>query len=210
MSKELTEKDCKAREKKVKSVLSQMEKGLSLTQACKNADVGKRTLYTWAGQEGWEWISDFLKTANKSYVASNAEAVERSLIQRAIGYTYEEEHYKRVVDKKLGGSKMELDKKIRKNRPADVTALIFLVCNLAREGLTTIDWQNVYDIKIDKTKLETLDDLISSMFDPNAEKARKKIKGASAEFDAVESEALPGETEEQRDIRESLSLEMQD
>ena len=209
MSRELTAKAIKEREKKVKSVISQLQDGISLTQACKNADVGKRTLYTWSAEPGWEWIKEHLHSAQKVYANANSEAVEKSLFQRAIGYTYEEEHYKLLADK-LGISKMTLVQRVRKNRPADVTALIFLLCNLSREGMTSIDWQNVYDIKIDKTKLETLDDLISSMFDPNTEKDRKKIKGKSPEFDADASEALPGETEEQRELRESLSLEMQD
>ena len=132
------------------------------------------------------------------------------MLQRAIGYTYEEEHRKRVENKATGEAKMVIDKTVRKNRPADVTALIFVLCNLAREGLTSIDWQNVYDIKIDKTKLETLDDLMSKIFSEDGQKGKKRAgQGVLPEFDADESEALPGETEEQRQLRESLSLEMQ-
>jgi len=210
MKRELKPKDIKKRETKIKAVITLLDKGLNLTQACKNAQVGKRTLYDWASDEGWEWIKEDLKHATKTFVESSAESVERSMLQRAIGYTYEEEHRK-SKDQPDGSTKMVIDKTVRKNRPADVTALIFVLCNLAREGLTSIDWQNVYDIKIDKTKLETLDDLMSKIFDGDGKKGKKRAnKGEVPEFDADTSEALPGETEEQRELREGLSLEMQD
>ena len=209
MKRELKPKDIKKRETKIKAVITLLDKGLNLTQACKNAQVGKRTLYDWASDEGWEWIKEDLKHATKTFVESSAESVERSMLQRAIGYTYEEEHRK-SKDQPDGSTKMVIDKTVRKNRPADVTALIFVLCNLAREGLTSIDWQNVYDIKIDKTKLETLDDLMSKIFSEDGQKGKKRAgQGVLPEFDADESEALPGETEEQRQLRESLSLEMQ-
>jgi len=210
MKRELKPKDIKKRETKIKAVITLLDKGLNLTQACKNAQVGKRTLYDWASDEGWEWIKEDLKHATKTFVESSAESVERSMLQRAIGYTYEEEHRK-SKEQSDGTFKMMIDKTVRKNRPADVTALIFVLCNLAREGLTSIDWQNVYDIKIDKTKLETLDDLMSKIFDGDGKKGKKRAnKGEVPEFDADTSEALPGETEEQRELREGLSLEMQD
>ena len=210
MKRILKPKDIKKRETKIKAVITLLDKGLNLTQACKNAQVGKRTLYDWANDDGWQWIKDDLKRATKTFVESSAESVERSMLQRAIGYTYEEEHRK-SKDQPDGSTKMVIDKTVRKNRPADVTALIFVLCNLAREGLTSIDWQNVYDIKIDKTKLETLDDLMSKIFDGDGQKGKKRAnKGALPEFTPDTSEALPGETEEQRKLRESLSLEMQD
>ena len=210
MKRELKPKDIKKRETKIKAVITLLDKGLNLTQACKNAQVGKRTLYDWASDEGWEWIKEDLKHATKTFVESSAESVERSMLQRAIGYTYEEEHRK-SKEQSDGTFKMMIDKTVRKNRPADVTALIFVLCNLAREGLTSIDWQNVYDIKIDKTILETLDDLMSKMFDSDGKKGKRRgSKGSLPEFDADTSEALPGESEEQREIRESLSVEMQD
>jgi len=210
MKRELTDKAIKNREIKIAAVISLLDKGMNLTQACKAAQVGKRTLYDWATDEGWEWIKDDLKRATKVFIEASAESAERSLFQRAIGYTYEEEHRKRVAAKD-GKTEMVIDKTVRKNRPADVTALIFLLCNLSREGITAIDWQNVYDIKIDKTKLESLDDLMSKIFSEDGKKGKKRAgKGNLPEFDADASEALPGETEEQREIRESLSLEMQD
>ena len=210
MKRELKPKDIKKRYTKIKAVIALLDKGLNLTQACKNAQVGKRTLYDWASDEGWEWIKEDLKHATKTFVESSAESVERSMLQRAIGYTYEEEHRK-SKEQSDGTFKMMIDKTVRKNRPADVTALIFVLCNLAREGLTSIDWQNVYDIKIDKTKLETLDDLMSKMFDSDGKKGKRRAsQGTLPEFDADTSEALPGESEEQREIRESLSVEMQD
>ena len=210
MKRILKPKDIKKRETKIKAVITLLDKGLNLTQACKNAQVGKRTLYDWANDDGWQWIKDDLKRATKTFVESSAESVERSMLQRAIGYTYEEEHRK-SKEQADGTMKMVIDKTVRKNRPADVTALIFVLCNLAREGLTSIDWQNVYDIKIDKTKLETLDDLMSKIFDGDGQKGKRRAsKGALPEFTPDTSEALPGETEEQRKLRESLSLEMQD
>lgn len=208
MKRELKPKDIKKREGKIAAVIALLDKGLTVTQACKAAQVGKRTLYDWAGDEGWEWIKEDLKKATKTYVESSAESVERSMLQRAIGYTYEEEH--RKADKKTG--EMVLAKTVRKNRPADVTALIFVLCNLSREGLTSIDWQNVYDIKIDKSKLESLDDLMSKIFNEDGKKGKGKRrigKGKIPEFASDTSEALPGETEEQRELRESLSVEMQ-
>jgi len=209
MKRILKPKDIKKRETKIKAVITLLDKGLNLTQACKNAQVGKRTLYDWANDDGWQWIKDDLKRATKTFVESSAESVERSMLQRAIGYTYEEEHRK-SKEQADGTMKMVIDKTVRKNRPADVTALIFVLCNLAREGLTSIDWQNVYDIKIDKTKLETLDDLMSKIFDGDGQKGKRRAsKGALPEFTPDTSEALPGETEEQRQLRESLSLEMQ-
>ena len=210
MKRILKPKDIKKRETKIKAVITLLDKGLNLTQACKNAQVGKRTLYDWANDDGWQWIKDDLKRATKTFVESSAESVERSMLQRAIGYTYEEEHRK-SKEQADGTMKMVIDKTVRKNRPADVTALIFVLCNLAREGLTSIDWQNVYDIKIDKTKLETLDDLMSKIFDGDGQKGKRRAsKGALPEFTPDTSEALPGETEEQRELRESLSLEMHD
>jgi len=199
------------RKKVVKSVIAQIEEGIDVNQACKNARISRRSLYTWAKRPEFDGIIERINDAIRTTHEANVEVAERTLFQRAVGYMYDEEHFKSVEDKRSGKREMVLDKRVRKARPGDVTALIFLLCNLAREGLTTVAWQSVFDIKIEKDKLDTLDDLIQKHFAENDKQAKTQGKGKAASgVDSPESSGIPGESEKERELRESISLEMSD
>lgn len=191
----------------VKGVLAQLEDGIDINKACKNAGVTRRTLYAWANKPRFEGLIEKINETIRVTHQSNAETAERTLFQRAVGYLYEEKTFKNT-----GGKELVLEKKVVKARPGDVTALIFLLCNLAREGLTSITWQSVFDIKIDREKLDTLDDLIQKYFaedDKKTEKGKGSAK-AAPQLNPSEDSGIPGESEEERELREGLSLEMSD
>lgn len=209
----------KDKDRIVKSVISQLEDGIDVIKACKNAGISRRSLYNWAKTPKFEGLTEQIRELTKTQHEAEAVTAEQTLFQRAIGYAYEDETWKLQENKRTGKEEMTLVQRLRKWKPGDVTALIFLLCNLAREGMTTIKWQSVYDIKIEKEKLDTLDDLIQRYFaddssdeaskGPEKKKGKGKKKALPASVDSpTEGETLIGESEEERRIRESLSLEM--
>jgi len=213
----------KDRKRVVQGVLSQLEEGIPIVKACKNSGIHRTTLYTWAKRyKEFEGLTDQIREMTKSSHEADAPIAEATLFQRAIGGPYQEETQTLQDNPVTGKKELAVSKLVKKMRAPDTTALIFLLCNLAREDMTTIKWQSVFDIKIEKEKLDSIDDLIQKWGEdvrktsqPDPSKAKKKGKKdktskAASEHNPSVSQPLAGESEEERRIREGLVLEMSD
>lgn len=83
--------------------------------------VSKMTIENWKKR-----YPEFLYSVKRGKDVFDSENVEKSTLQRALGYEYEELHTE-ISDK--DGEQKKVIKKIKKHVPADVTAGIFWNCN---------------------------------------------------------------------------------
>ena len=147
------------REIVIKQVLDFIEGGLPIGASCEKAGVNHSTFWRWRQEEGWGWIDDkiidALQQAGDRRMADRAPQVENALITRALGFKEITEEYlmlsskdgKPILDEQ-GKQARVLKSRKEKTIAGNVTAQIFLLCNLSKEGYTTINWQNVYDILV--------------------------------------------------------------
>ena len=195
---------------KANLVVENMKKyQMTAREASKSVGIHPTSFYRWSREiPELDWIEDWIKANAKARHALNAEKVELTLVQKALGYIRREQEFKvpgKDDHRKPRKDGLVLAKETIKPVAGDITAIIFLLCNLAREGLTSINWQNVQDIQIDSDKLKSVDELITKMFKEDEKaisegKKRKEPKILSASL---------RETPEERRIREKIRLEMQ-
>ena len=103
------------RERKLKIILEALEKGSTITNACKTARISRTAL--------WKWQKD--KSINDrilSVIDTRAEVVEDALFKRAVGYQYVET---RVEDTTKSKGVITTTKEIA----PDVAACIFFLSN---------------------------------------------------------------------------------
>ena len=196
------------RERIAKAVLKNMEKnGTPFLVACEAAGISHQTFYAWKKMVGFEWIAERLKEISRTTQENKVTDIEKSLFTRAIGYLSKEREYrsKEIINPDgTKSTKMVLHKEVVKPIGGNITAIIFALRNLAREGMTTIDWQNVYDITIDRSDVKSVDELIKQVFRNSPKEKDSKDGKTSAKFTP-----LRGESKEEAALRRSISVEMQ-
>lgn len=97
-------------------IREKLQEGYSVTDIAKMLNISRYTIYAW--KRKYPWFADMLNI-DREVLEMNTDAVERSYLERATGYFYEEETYK-VED----GEKKLVEVK-KKHVPAETKAAVY-------------------------------------------------------------------------------------
>lgn len=136
----------KYRKEVVSEICQAIREGATKEEAAKRAGIHRDTLFEWQKRKGD--FSDALKQAEAEYTQSVVADLERSLIQRAKGYTVTETKTDYTTDKN-GNVVIQKQTETTKTFAADTGAMIFALSNLSPEK-----WQNKQKVETTEIKAE--------------------------------------------------------
>lgn len=123
-------------------ILQALEEGCTNLEACKKAGINKETFYAWMREKSD--FSDLVQRAKQNALANSIAKVERSLLERALGFEYEEVASEYVSKPVTGDDGKETyiptinkQKRTKKRIVQDVEAIKFFLTNKAPQ-----DWKN--------------------------------------------------------------------
>lgn len=115
-------------------------KGLTIAEIGKEMGVSRATVNRWISN-----YPDFKEAINAGRDASDSK-VERSLYQRAVGYTYKERKIINVLDSSGKPVPARIET-VEKHVPPDTTAQIYWLKNRKRD-----QWKDKWEVKVDTEK----------------------------------------------------------
>lgn len=115
-------------------------KGLTIAEIGKEMGVSRATVNRWISN-----YPDFKEAINTGRDASDSK-VERSLYQRAVGYTYKERKIINVLDSSGKPVPARIET-VEKHVPPDTTAQIYWLKNRKRD-----QWKDKWEVKVDTEK----------------------------------------------------------
>lgn len=126
----------------IKSLIESLKNGDTVEKAVAKAGITKTTFYEWLQDPDKADFADAIKNAKSEFKKTIVDRLQKSLWDKALGFSYEEMKTEYMRDPKTSQIVVKNQSVTKKRYPPDTAALIFALTNLAPD-----EWKNRQNIE---------------------------------------------------------------
>ena len=126
----------------IKSLIESLKNGDTVEKAVAKAGITKTTFYEWLQDPDKSDFADAIKNAKTEFKKTIVDRLQKSLWDKALGFSYEEMKTEYIRDPKTSHIVVKNQSVTKKRYPPDTAALIFALTNLAPD-----EWKNRQNIE---------------------------------------------------------------
>ena len=126
----------------IKSLIESLKNGDTVEKAVAKAGITKTTFYEWLQDPDKSDFADAIKNAKSEFKKTIVDRLQKSLWDKALGFSYEEMKTEYIRDPKTSHIVVKNQSVTKKRYPPDTAALIFALTNLAPD-----EWKNRQNIE---------------------------------------------------------------
>lgn len=126
----------------IKSLIESLKNGDTVEKAVAKAGITKTTFYEWLQDPDKADFADAIKNAKSEFKKTIVDRLQKSLWDKALGFSYEEMKTEYIRDPKTSHIVVKNQSVTKKRYPPDTAALIFALTNLAPD-----EWKNRQNIE---------------------------------------------------------------
>ena len=126
----------------IKSLIESLKNGDTVEKAVAKAGITKTTFYEWLQDPDKSDFADAIKNAKSEFKKTIVDRLQKSLWDKALGFSYEEMKTEYMRDPKTSQIVVKNQSVTKKRSPPETAALIFALTNLAPD-----EWKNRQNIE---------------------------------------------------------------
>lgn len=126
----------------INGLIESLKNGDTVEKAVAKAGITKTTFYEWLQDPDKADFADAIKNAKSEFKKTIVDRLQKSLWDKALGFSYEEMKTEYIRDPKTSHIVVKNQSVTKKRYPPDTAALIFTLTNLAPD-----EWKNRQNIE---------------------------------------------------------------
>lgn len=126
----------------INGLIESLKNGDTVEKAVAKAGITKTTFYEWLQDPDKADFADAIKNAKSEFKKTIVDRLQKSLWDKALGFSYEEMKTEYIRDPKTSHIVVKNQSVTKKRYPPDTAALIFALTNLAPD-----EWKNRQNIE---------------------------------------------------------------